>query len=129
MFTDVDPKMRIAQEEIFGPVVSILACEDLEDAVVIANGIEYGLSSSLYTKDVNKAFAAMRDLEAGITYINAPTIGAEVICRSAGLRQRGTAIARAALERSTSTANGKRCTWIIRTPCRRHRSIEGNRGG
>src|SRR6202161_2475230 len=78
VFTDVDPKMRIAQEEIFGPVVSIIPCDDLEDAIEIANGIEYGLSSSLYTKDVNKAFAAVRDLEAGITYINAPTIGAEV---------------------------------------------------
>src|SRR5450755_1433411 len=64
VFADVDPKMRIAQEEIFGPVVSILACEDLEDAIAIANNIEYGLSSSIYTKDVNKAFAAVRDLEA-----------------------------------------------------------------
>ena len=62
VFVDVDRKMRIAQEEIFGPVVSIIACEDLEDAIDIANGIEYGLSSSLYTKDVNKAFTAMRDL-------------------------------------------------------------------
>src|SRR5579859_7452309 len=78
VFTDVDPKMRIAQEEIFGPVVSIIPCDDLENAIEIANNIEYGLSSSLYTKDVNKAFAAVRDLEAGITYINAPTIGAEV---------------------------------------------------
>jgi aldehyde dehydrogenase (NAD+) len=78
VFVDVDPKMRIAQEEIFGPVVSIIPCDDLEDAIEIANGIEYGLSSALYTKDVNKAFAAMRDLDAGITYINAPTIGAEV---------------------------------------------------
>src|SRR5205814_1718531 len=65
VFIDVDPKMRIAQEEIFGPVVSIIACEDLEDAIHIANNIEYGLSSSLYTKDVNKAFSAIRDLEAG----------------------------------------------------------------
>lgn len=78
VFVDVDPKMRIAQEEIFGPVVSIIACDGLEDAMEIANDIKYGLSTSLYTKDVNKAFAAMRDLHAGITYINAPTIGAEV---------------------------------------------------
>src|SRR5712675_3196961 len=69
VFSDVDPKMRIAQEEIFGPVVSIIPCDDLEDAIAIANNIEYGLSSSLYTKDVNKAFAAVRDLDAGITYI------------------------------------------------------------
>src|SRR5271169_6186354 len=62
VFTDVDPKMRIAQEEIFGPVVSIIPCDDLESAIEIANGIEYGLSSALYTKDVNKAFSAIRDL-------------------------------------------------------------------
>jgi len=89
VFVDVDPKMRIAQEEIFGPVVSIIPCEDLDDAIEIANGIEYGLSSALYTKDVNKAFAAMRDLEAGITYINAPTIGAEVHLPFGGVKATG----------------------------------------
>jgi alpha-ketoglutaric semialdehyde dehydrogenase len=89
VFVDVDPKMRIAQEEIFGPVVSIIPCEHLEDAVEIANSIQYGLSSSLYTKDVNKAFSAMRDLEAGITYINAPTIGAEVHLPFGGVKSTG----------------------------------------
>jgi alpha-ketoglutaric semialdehyde dehydrogenase len=89
VFTDVDPKMRIAQEEIFGPVVSILPCDDLEDAIEIANGIEYGLSSALYTKDVNKAFAAIRDLDTGITYINAPTIGAEVHLPFGGTKATG----------------------------------------
>jgi len=89
VFADVDPKMRIAQEEIFGPVVSIIPCDGLEDAIVIANSIEYGLSSSLYTRDVNRAFAAMRDLEAGITYINAPTIGAEVHLPFGGVKATG----------------------------------------
>jgi aldehyde dehydrogenase (NAD+) len=89
VFIDVEPKMRIAQEEIFGPVVSILACDGLEDAIEIANGIEYGLSSSIYTKDVNKAFVAMRDLYAGITYINAPTIGAEVHLPFGGTKATG----------------------------------------
>ncbi len=89
VFIDVDPKMRIAQEEIFGPVVSIIACDDLENAIEIANNIEYGLSSSLYTKDVNKAFAAVRDLETGITYINAPTIGAEVHLPFGGTKATG----------------------------------------
>src|SRR5271155_4903655 len=89
VFSDVDPKMRIAQEEIFGPVVSIIPCDDLEDAIEIANGIEYGLSSALYTKDVNKAFAAIRDLETGITYINAPTIGAEVHLPFGGTKATG----------------------------------------
>ncbi len=89
VFSDVDAKMRIAQEEIFGPVVSIIPCDDLEDAIEIANGIEYGLSSALYTKDVNKAFAAIRDLETGITYINAPTIGAEVHLPFGGTKATG----------------------------------------
>jgi len=89
VFVDVDRKMRIAQEEIFGPVVSILACDDLEDAIEIANDIDYGLSSALYTKDVNKAFVAMRDLHAGITYINAPTIGAEVHLPFGGVKATG----------------------------------------
>jgi aldehyde dehydrogenase (NAD+) len=89
VFSDVDPKMRIAQEEIFGPVVSIIPCNDLEHAIEISNNIEYGLSSSLYTKDVNKAFAAIRDLETGITYINAPTIGAEVHLPFGGTKATG----------------------------------------
>jgi aldehyde dehydrogenase (NAD+) len=89
VFVDVTPKMRIAQGEIFGPVVSILACDDLEDAIEIANGIDYGLSSALYTKDVNRAFTAMRDLDAGITYINAPTIGAEVHLPFGGVKATG----------------------------------------
>jgi alpha-ketoglutaric semialdehyde dehydrogenase len=89
VFADVDPKMRIAQEEIFGPVVGVIPCEDLDDAIEIANGIEYGLSSALYTKDVNKAFSAIRDLYAGITYINAPTIGAEVHLPFGGTKATG----------------------------------------
>src|SRR5207253_6989841 len=89
VFGDVDRKMRIAQEEIFGPVVSVIPCEGFEDAVQIANNIEYGLSSAIYTRDVNKAFAAMRDLYAGITYINAPTIGAEVHLPFGGVKATG----------------------------------------
>ena len=124
VFAEVDPKMRIAQEEIFGPVVSIIPCDDLENAIEIANGIEYGLSSALYTKDVNRAFSAIRDLEAGITYINAPTIGAEVHLPFGGVKRPATAIAKAASAHSTSTPSGRRCTSITRTSCRRRRSIE-----
>jgi acyl-CoA reductase-like NAD-dependent aldehyde dehydrogenase len=79
----VTPGMRIAREEVFGPVVSLIEFETFEEAIEIANSIDYGLSTALYTKDVNRAFTAMRDLESGITYINAPTIGAEVHCPSA----------------------------------------------
>ncbi len=78
VFAGVDPSMRIAQEEIFGPVVSVIKAGSLEEAIEIANNVEYGLSSAIYTQDVNNSAIAERDLTAGIVYINAPTIGAEV---------------------------------------------------
>jgi aldehyde dehydrogenase (NAD+) len=89
IFAKVKPGMRIAQEEVFGPVVSILECASFDDAIAIANNIPYGLSTALYSRDVNRAFRAMRDLEAGITYINAPTIGAEVHLPFGGVKQTG----------------------------------------
>lgn len=85
----VKPKMRIAQEEVFGPVVSVLECADFDEAIRIANDIPYGLSTAIYTRNVNNAFRAMRDLEAGITYVNAPTIGAEVHLPFGGVKQTG----------------------------------------
>jgi aldehyde dehydrogenase (NAD+) len=78
IFGDVEPGMRIAQEEIFGPTTALIRATDVDEAIRVANGIEFGLSSSIFTQDVNKAFKAMRDLNAGITYINAGTTGAEV---------------------------------------------------
>src|SRR2546430_6978414 len=78
IFGDVQPDMRVAQEEIFGPTTALIPVRDVDEAIRVSNGIEYGLSSSIFTRDVNVAFRAMRDLEAGITYINAGTIGAEV---------------------------------------------------
>jgi acyl-CoA reductase-like NAD-dependent aldehyde dehydrogenase len=89
IFTNVDPKMRVAQEEIFGPVVSVMKCGSFEEAVAIGNGVEYGLSASIYTQDINRAFAAMRDLYTGIFYINAPTIGAEVHLPFGGTKNTG----------------------------------------
>jgi alpha-ketoglutaric semialdehyde dehydrogenase len=85
----VKPGMRIAREEVFGPVVSLIEFSTFEEAIQIANSIDYGLSTALYTKDVNRAFSAIRDLEAGITYINAPTIGAEVHLPFGGVKQTG----------------------------------------
>jgi acyl-CoA reductase-like NAD-dependent aldehyde dehydrogenase len=85
----VKPKMRIAQEEVFGPVVSLLECGGFDEAIEIANDIPYGLSTAIYTRNVNLAFRAMRDLEAGITYVNAPTIGAEVHLPFGGVKQTG----------------------------------------
>ncbi|MBT6248983.1 MAG: aldehyde dehydrogenase family protein, partial [Nitrospina sp.] len=78
LFAGVSPKMRIAQEEIFGPVLSILECKSLENAVDIVNDSRFGLSSAIYTRDVNRAFKAIEKLDTGITYINSSTIGAEV---------------------------------------------------
>jgi aldehyde dehydrogenase (NAD+) len=78
IFADSDPKMTIAQEEIFGPVVATIPFSSLEEAIDIANNVKYGLSASIYTRNVNQAYHAMRDLETGIVYVNAPTIGAEI---------------------------------------------------
>jgi alpha-ketoglutaric semialdehyde dehydrogenase len=89
VFADCDPRMRIAQEEIFGPVVSVLPIEGLEQGIEVANGVQYGLSASIYTRDVNRAFAAIRDLFTGIVYVNAPTIGAETHLPFGGTKQTG----------------------------------------
>jgi acyl-CoA reductase-like NAD-dependent aldehyde dehydrogenase len=89
LFGDVDPQMRIAQEEIFGPTTALIRVRDFDDAVRVSNEIRYGLSSSIFTRDVNKAFRAMRDLVAGITYVNAGTIGAEVHLPFGGTKDTG----------------------------------------
>jgi len=86
---DVEPSMRIAQEEIFGPVVSVMRCRSLEQAIEIGNGVAYGLSASIYTQNINQAFAAMRDMYTGIFYVNAPTIGAEVHLPFGGTKATG----------------------------------------
>ncbi len=89
VFGDCSPKMRVAQEEIFGPVVSVIPVGSFDEAIEVANGVPYGLSASIYTKNVNQAFAAMRDLYTGIVYVNAPTIGAETHLPFGGTKQTG----------------------------------------
>ncbi|TDI74984.1 MAG: aldehyde dehydrogenase family protein [Bacteroidetes bacterium] len=89
ILTGVTPEMRVAKEEIFGPVLSVLSISSYEEAVQVANNIEFGLSSSLYTSDVTTAFKAMHDIEAGITYINGPTIGAEAHMPFGGVKGTG----------------------------------------
>ncbi len=89
VFLGVRGTMRIAQEEIFGPVLSVFRVGSYEEAVEIANGTRYGLSSSIYTRDVNRAFRAMHDIEAGITYVNGPTIGAEAHMPFGGVKETG----------------------------------------
>lgn len=89
VFGDATGNMRIAQEEIFGPVTTVIPCDNFEHAIEVTNNVVYGLSSSIYTRDVNKAFKAMRDLYTGITYVNAPTIGAEVHLPFGGTKATG----------------------------------------
>jgi aldehyde dehydrogenase (NAD+) len=89
IFDQVKSRMRIAQEEIFGPVLSIVEIGSFEEAIRVLNDSRYGLSSSIYTRDVGRAFRAIRDVEAGITYINGPTIGAEVHLPFGGVKDTG----------------------------------------
>ncbi len=89
IFDDVDPKMRVAREEIFGPSVSVLRARSLEEAIDICNSTSYGLSSAIYTRDIDRAFRAIQDLATGITYVNASTIGAEIQFPFGGVRQTG----------------------------------------
>jgi alpha-ketoglutaric semialdehyde dehydrogenase len=89
VFGDCSPTMRIAQEEIFGPVVSVIPVDSFEESLDVANGVHYGLSASIYTRDVNRAFQATRDLYTGIVYVNAPTIGAETHLPFGGTKQTG----------------------------------------
>jgi len=89
VFADVRPRMRIAQEEIFGPVTDIIACSDLEEAVSINNDVPYGLVTSIYTSDLSRAFQAMERITTGIVYLNAGTIGAEVHLPFGGTRGTG----------------------------------------
>jgi acyl-CoA reductase-like NAD-dependent aldehyde dehydrogenase len=89
VFADAEPGMRIAQEEIFGPTTALIPVESFDEAVAAANSVRYGLSSSIYTRDVNRAFRAMRDLQTGITYVNAGTTGAEVHLPFGGTKETG----------------------------------------
>ena len=89
LFDNVTPTMRIATEEIFGPVLSVLEVNSFEEAITVNNSVEYGLSSSLYTQDINRAQHAMRELRSGIVYINAGTIGSEVHLPFGGIKNTG----------------------------------------
>jgi acyl-CoA reductase-like NAD-dependent aldehyde dehydrogenase len=89
VFTDVHPLMRVAQEEIFGPVTSVIPTNSLDEAIQIANGVRYGLSAAIYTQDVNRAFHAMNETYTGIFYVNSSTIGAEVHLPFGGTKATG----------------------------------------
>ena len=89
IFGDCSPTMRVAREEIFGPVVSVIPVGSLEEAIEVGNSVEYGLSASIYTQDINNAFTAMREMYTGIFYVNAPTIGAETHLPFGGTKNTG----------------------------------------
>jgi acyl-CoA reductase-like NAD-dependent aldehyde dehydrogenase len=89
IFTEVDQNMRIAQEEIFGPVVALIPVSGIDEAIQVANNTKYGLSSSIYTRDISHAFRAIDKIEAGITYVNSSTIGAEVHLPFGGVKGTG----------------------------------------
>lgn len=89
IFTDVAPLSRLEQEEIFGPVLSVIQVADADEAFAVNNDVKYGLSSSLYTRNVEVAFRGMAELDNGITYVNAPTIGAEAHLPFGGVKQTG----------------------------------------
>jgi acyl-CoA reductase-like NAD-dependent aldehyde dehydrogenase len=89
VFGDCAPGMRVSREEIFGPVVSVIPVSSLEEAIEVGNSVDYGLSASIYTQDLNKAFTAMREMYTGIFYVNAPTIGAETHLPFGGTKNTG----------------------------------------
>ena len=89
LFTDCSVDMRISQEEIFGPVISLMSVNDFNEAIDVMNSVEYGLSSSIYTSNIRNAFKAMENIETGITYINSSTIGAETHLPFGGVKQTG----------------------------------------
>jgi aldehyde dehydrogenase (NAD+) len=89
VFDDVKPDMRIAQEEIFGPVTAIIRTDDVDEAIRMANSVDYGLSAAIYTHDITNVFKAVKELEFGIVYVNAPTIGAEIQLPFGGMKNTG----------------------------------------
>jgi acyl-CoA reductase-like NAD-dependent aldehyde dehydrogenase len=89
VFIDCAPSMRVCQEEIFGPVACVIPFGSFDEGIAIANGVNYGLSASIYTRNVNNAFRAQRDLETGIVYVNAPPIGAETHLPFGGIKNTG----------------------------------------
>ncbi|MDT7856899.1 aldehyde dehydrogenase family protein [Rubrivirga sp. S365] len=89
LFTNVTRDMRVAREEIFGPVLSVIKVSSFDEAIDVANDVKYGLSSAVYTRDIARAFQALRDIDAGITYINGPTIGAEAHMSFGGVKATG----------------------------------------
>ena len=114
VLTGVKPGMRVEQEEIFGPVLSVIRVGSFDEAIRVNNDVAYGLSSSIYTRNVNAAFRAMQDLDNGITYVNAPTIGAEAHLPFGGVKQTGNGHREGGWGSTTSTPRRRWSTWTTR---------------
>ena len=97
LFTKVAPDMRIAREEIFGPVLSLITVKNMDDAIDAINSVDYGLSSSIYTKDMKKAFRAVREIDAGLTYVNSSTTGSEAHLPFGGVKGTGNGVREAGI--------------------------------
>ena len=128
LFTDVKWDSRLAQEEIFGPVVSLIEVGNLDEAIEVNNSVIYGLSSSIFSKDVNKVFRAQRDLDTGIVYVNAGTTGAEIHLPFGGTKERAMGIGILVLQRLTSLPNGRAFMLISAVNCNGRKSTRNNRG-
>jgi aldehyde dehydrogenase (NAD+) len=89
VFDHVTPEMRIAREEIFGPVLSVLRVKDFEEAMQVANDCEYGLSSSIFSSDAGRIFRFVDEIETGMTHINSPTTGGEAHIPFGGIKGTG----------------------------------------
>ena len=90
VFDNVAPDARIATEEIFGPVLSVLRVKTVQDAIQAANNVQFGLTGSVYTRDINRAFAVIEHLETGMNHVNNPTIGGEAHLPFGGIKHTGT---------------------------------------
>ena len=89
ILTGVKPTHTVAREEVFGPVLSVIEVDDLDEAIGVVNSVEYGLSAAVYTRDINAALHAVHAIDTGITYVNAPTIGAEIPLPFGGTKHTG----------------------------------------
>jgi acyl-CoA reductase-like NAD-dependent aldehyde dehydrogenase len=110
LFGGVTPAMRIAQEEVFGPVLALMVAEDFEDAMRLANGVRFGLSAALISNDLSRVHQFVNRIEAGLITVNLPTAGVEYQLPSEARRNRASACANRDRSRSTSTRKAARCT-------------------
>ena len=129
LFTDVKWDSRLAQEEIFGPVVSLIEVGNLDEAIEVNNSVKYGLSSSIFSRDVNKVFRAQRDLDTGIVYVNAGTTGAEIHLPFGGTKGTGNGHRDSGVAALMSLRSGRVFMWILVGNCNGRKLTRNNTEG